>query len=124
MDAYKESIEVHRTAGFNVSVMENMANTVEPMQNKQVDIYMQDGPDVPKPKSTWVRMKHVDRGPKEKESGEIQSVLRKGTATEIRDREGDTSTKAHGGKRGKMEAHDKYSDKISARVDNHPCRQQ
>ena len=101
-----------------------MASTVEPIQNKQMDSYMHDGPDVPKPKSTWVRMKHVDRGPKEKESGEIQSVLRKRTATEIRDREGDTSTEAHGGKRGKMEAHDKYSNKISARVDDHPCRKQ
>ena len=123
-DAYKESIEVHGTAGRNVSVMENMTNTIKPMQNKQVDIYMQDGPDVPKPKSTWVRMKHVDHGPKEKESGEIQSVLRKRTATEIRDREGDTSTEAHGGKMGKMEAHDRYSHKISVRVDDHPCRKQ
>ena len=123
-DAYKESIDGHGTTGFNVLVMKNMASTVKPMQNKQVDIYVQDGLDVPKPKSTWVRMKHVDRGPKEKESGEIQSVLRKRTATEIRDREGDTSTEAHGRKRGKMEVHDRYSDKISARVDDHPCRMQ
>nr|POE99295.1 hypothetical protein CFP56_48087 [Quercus suber] len=52
IDAYKESIEVHGTAGFNVSGMEKMANTVELMQTNQVDIYMQDRPDVPKPKST------------------------------------------------------------------------
>lgn len=43
-DAYKESIDVHGTARRNVSVMENMTNTIKPMQNKQVDIYMQDGP--------------------------------------------------------------------------------
>ena len=28
---------------------------------------------------------------------------------------------AHGRKRGKVEAHDKYADKISASMDNHPC---
>ena len=123
-DAYKESIDGQGTAGINVSVKENMASTVEPMQNNQMDSYMQDGSDVPKPKSTWVRMKHVDRGPKEKESGEIQSVLRKRTAMEIRDKEGDMSIEAHGGKRGKMEVHNRYSDKISARVDDHPCREQ
>ena len=28
---------------------------------------------------------------------------------------------AHGWKRGKVEAYDKYANKISASVDNHPC---
>ena len=49
-------------------------------------------------------------------------MLRKWVATKTIDNDSIKDFKAHVGKRGKVEANDKYADKISARVDNHPCQ--
>lgn len=119
-DSNKERLEVHD----NVSLIMNTANMEEPMQVNYADIIMQDGLDWPKPKSTWVRMHRVDRGPKEKQGGDYQSALRKRVAMETIDNDSIKDSEAHGRKRGKVEAYDKYADKISARVDYHPCRKQ
>ena len=48
-------------------------------------------------------------------------MLRKRVAMETIDNDSIKDFEAHGRKRGKVEAHDKYADNISASVDNHPC---
>ena len=120
-DSNKERLEMHDTVRDNVSIIMNTANTKEPMQFNYMDINMQDGLDVPKPKSTWVRMHCVDCGPKERQGRDYQSVLRKRVSSKTIDNDSIKDFEAHGRKRGKVEAHDKYADKISASVDNHPC---
>ena len=112
-DTNKERLEVHDTVGDNVSLIMNIANMEEPMQFNYVDINMQDGLDVPKPKSTWVRMHRVDCGPKEKQGRDYQSMLRKRVVSETIDNDSMKDSEAHGGKWGKVEAHDKYANKIS-----------
>ena len=63
----------------------------------------------------------MDCWPEEKQGGDYQFVLRKRVATKTIDNGSIKDFEAHVGKRGKVEAHDKYADKILVRVDNHSC---
>ena len=83
---------------------------------------MHDGPEVNKPKSTWVRLRREFHGPNEKGSKQPLLLLGKRSATEPENRDSHTGYEAQTGKRSKTEANDKDDDQTSARVVGHPCR--
>ena len=89
-----------------------------------VDSNMHYGPEVTKPKSTWVQLRREVHGLSEKGSKQPLLVLGKRSNTEPENRDSHTSSEALNGKRSKTEANDNDEDQISARVVSHPYRKQ
>nr|POE48527.1 hypothetical protein CFP56_61072 [Quercus suber] len=91
---------------------------------EHVETIMHDGPEVTKPKSTWVRLQRKVHGPSENVSKKPLLVVGKRKATEPENRDSHTGYETQIGKKGKTAADDKEDDQISARVAGHPCRKQ
>ena len=108
----------------NVNLISNMDAMLDVQRVDQRDVPMQNGPLIQKAKPTWVRLCRMDCGPKESEASGETSALGKRVAMQMLDEYRNKDDEAQPGKRGKVEAHDENSNKISARVDNCPCREQ
>lgn len=114
-------MKAHETDGVKASITQNVISE-EITDMDYGENIMHDGPYVPKPKSTWVRLNREAYGPGEKGSGQYQSVLRKSSATETENRGSHTDYDVQPGERGKMDTCDKEDEQISAGVAGHPCR--
>lgn len=102
----KGRIKEHGTDGYIASIM-HATISEEPLDMDYMDYGMHDGPEVPKPKSTSVRLRRELHGPSEKGSEQYMSMLRKRGAKELENKDNHTGCEAQSGKRGKVEVDDK-----------------
>lgn len=101
----------------NIKINSNKEAMLEVKQVDQGDETMQNGPNNQKAKPTWVRLCHMDCGPKEIKAGEKKITLGKRVATQMLDENSNRNGETQPGKRGKAKAHHENSKEISARVD-------